>query len=64
MDVQEADVQELIVRHRADAWDCHSRGKSDLAGLHMIFAQELEQLSVTHRWSNGLPIIKIRLPRR
>lgn len=61
-------TEELIVRHRADAWDCHSRGMADLAQLHMIFARELETLaahlwSQSHRWSNGLPVIKVR-PRR
>lgn len=53
------DIQELIVRHRADAWDCHSRGKTELSQLHMVFARELELLA-GRRWSNGLPVIKVK----
>lgn len=56
------DIQELIVRHRADAWDCHARGRADLAQLHTIFVRELETVTA-HQWSNGLPIIKVRLAR-
>ena len=55
------DIQELIIRHQADAWDCHSRGHSELAQLHMVFVSELE--AVTHHWANGLPVIKVRLSR-
>ena len=63
------DIQELIVRHRADAWDCHSRGHGDLAQLHMVFARELETLTArewakAHVWSNGLPVVKVVLPPR
>ena len=55
------DIEELIIRHQADAWECHARGRADLSQLHMVFVQELE--AITHHWSNGLPVVRIRLPR-
>jgi hypothetical protein len=58
------DIEELIERHEADAWDCHSRGRADSAELHMVFTRELEEIagSIMH-WSNGLPVVRVKLLR-
>jgi hypothetical protein len=58
------DIEELIVRHEADAWDCHSRGKAASAELHMVFTRELKEIAgpIMH-WSNGLPVVRVKLLR-
>lgn len=41
-------IEEIIARHRQLAWEYYSRGRPELAELHMSFAQEL-------RHSEGKP---------
>ena len=39
-------LQEFLSRHRAAAWDCHSRGKSCCAQLHQELVRDLERMTV------------------
>ena len=37
-------LQEFLNRHRAAAWDCHTRGRSCCAQLHEEFVRDLERM--------------------